>query len=128
MIEGIEPLYQRIADSMTAALPEGWATAKYEAIFYPGASAYDAEYVRQVDGVARGFAPTKDGPRAFRELRALFRQAGRPVWGRASFELRPDGTFKVQWGYDDCDANGDCRFDEDEEVRRLEARRYRLSR
>lgn len=128
MIQGIEPIYQRLADSITAAIPEDWSEAKYEAIFYPDSSVYEAEYVRQSDGVARSFPPTKDGPRAFRELRTLFKKAGQRAWGRAIFELRSDGSFNMKWGYDDCDANGDCRFDEDEEVRRSEERHRRLTR
>jgi hypothetical protein len=127
MIDGIEPFYQRIAESMAAALPEEWSAAKFEAIFYPDCSVYEAEYVRQTDGVARSFEPTNDGPRAFRELRSLFQQAGQQVWGRATFELAPDGTFNMRWGYDDCDTNGHCPFDEDEELRRREERHCRLT-
>lgn len=126
MIDGIEPYYRRIAASMTEALPRGWSAASFEARFFPDHSVYDAEYTRK-DGGARSLDATSDGPRAFRELRALFKTAGRPLWGRARFELRPDGTFHMTWGYDDCDAEGNCRFDEDEEVKRQEERFHRLT-
>ena len=49
------------------------------------------------------------------------------MWGRACFELRPDGTFKVTWGYEGCDENGDLPFDEEGEMRRFEERRERLT-
>jgi len=123
LIPGIEPLYQRIADAMTAAIPEEWASAEYHAMFYAHGSTYEAEYVRP-DGVARSFAP--DGGRAIRELRRLFQQAGRPVWGQVWFLLRADGSFNARWGYDGCDANGDLPFDEATELRRHEERRLRL--
>lgn len=126
MIEGIEPYFQRIANSLTETLPKGWTVAYFEAIFYPASSVYEAEYIRK-DGVARSVEVTRDGPRAFRELRALFKKAGRSLWGRARFELRPDGTFNMTWGYEDCDADGNCHFDEDAEVRREEERHNRLT-
>lgn len=127
MIEGIEAFYQRIAESMTEAIPEPWSAARFDAIFYPNSSIYEAEYVRLADGKIRDVLPTNDGDRAFRELRKLFKQAGQRVWGQASFELRPDGTFNMRWGYENCDANGNTRFDEDEELRRHEKRRLRLT-
>lgn len=127
MIEGSELLYQRIADAMASAIPEAWSAARFDAFFFPGASVYEAEYNRESDGVARDFQPDGDGLRAFRELRRLFLSVGRPPWGRATFELRPAGTFNVQWGYDGCDANGDMQLDVDEEVRRREERRRRLT-
>lgn len=123
MIPGIEPLYQRIADAMAAAIPEEWASAEYHALFYADSSTYEAEYVRP-DGIARSFAP--DGDRAIREMRRLFKQAGRPVWGQMWFLLRADGSFNVQLGYDGCDPNGDLPFDAPAELRRHEDRRLRL--
>jgi hypothetical protein len=126
MIDGIEAFYQRIADSMTAELPEGWSTARIDAVFFPRSSRYEAEYVRQPDGLSRSFSPTLDGGKAFREIRKALKAAGKDLWGRASFELRPDGTFNMRWGYDDCDANGDALFDEEQERRRA-AERHRLT-
>ena len=127
MIPRIEALYRQIAESMQAAIPEEWATAKFEAIFYLDCSTYEAEYTRKADGVSRSFQPADEGDRAFRQLREQFEQAGKRLWGRACFELRSDGTFNMQWSYDDCDENGDARFDEEEEIRRHEARHRRLT-
>ncbi len=126
MIPGIEAFYQRIADAMTVAIPEDWSVAEYHALFYPDGSTYEAEYVRQVDGRAISFLPADGGDRAVREMRKAFRQAGHPLWGQVRFVLRSDGSFKAQWGYDGCDANGDLRFDEAAELRRHEERRQRL--
>ena len=126
MIPGIGPLYQRIADAMTTAIPEEWSVAEFHALFYDGSSTYEAEYVRQADGRAIGFQPANDGSRAIRELRKAFRLAGQPVWGRVRFILRADGSFNARWGYDGCDANGDLPFDEEAELRRREERRLRL--
>ena len=126
LIPGIEPLYQRIADAMTAAIPERWSRAEFHALFYSDGSIYEGEYVRNPDGRAISFQPTSDGSRAIRELRDAFRQAGHPVWGEVRFVLRADGSFNAQWGYEGCDANGDLPFDEEAEFRRFEARRERL--
>lgn len=127
MLEGVEGCYDQLADSMTQAIPEEWTSASFEAIFFPNSSIYEAEYVRKEDGKARGFQPADSGDRAFRQLRKLFKVAGKPVWGKARFELQPDGTFNMHWGYDNCDTNGDTVFDEDKELKRREERRARLS-
>lgn len=128
MIDGIEAFYHRIAQAMIDALPDDWSVALFEAIFHPKGSVYEAEYVRASDGVARGFQPSSDGSKAFRQLRNKFQEAGQPLWGRACFTLRPDGTFNMKWGYDNCDARGFALFDADEELARHEARRQRLTR
>jgi hypothetical protein len=101
MIDGIETFYQRIAESMIEAIPEEWSSAVFEAIFFPEGSTYEAEYVRKADGKARSFSPADDGDKAFRQLRKKFKDAGKPLWGKARFEMRPDGTFNMNWVYDD---------------------------
>ena len=125
MIPGIELLYQRIADAMTAAIPEEWASAEFHARFHSDGSTYEAEYVRP-DGGAVGFQPGSDGSRAIRELRRLFREASKPVWGELRFLLRADGSFNARWEYDGCDSHGDLPFDEVAELRRHGERRLRL--
>lgn len=127
MIEGDVAIYTRIAQSMSEAIPEEWSSAKIEAIFYSDSITFEAEYIRRADGKVRSFATTLDGDRAFRELRKLFKSSGRQVWGRACFELQPDGKFNLKWGYDNCDENGDTVFDEEQELRRWEERRQRLT-
>lgn len=127
MVEGIEAFYQQIAESMIEAIPEEWSVASFEAIFFPEGSVYEAEYTRKLDGKVRGFQPASGGSRAFRQLRKKFKDAEKPLWGKARFELRPDGTFNMNWGYDDCDRDGNALFDEEQERRRHEARRIRLT-
>lgn len=127
MIEDVEALYQQIAESMIEAIPEEWSSASFEAIFFPDGSVYEAEYTRTSDDKARGFQPTSSGSRAFRQLRNKFKEAEKPLWGKARFELRPDGTFGMKWDYDDCDDDGYARFDEEAELRRSEERHQRLS-
>src|SRR5262245_2593398 len=113
---------------MVDGIPEEWSTAEYHAIFHPDGSTYEAEYVRQVDDLPRGFQPAGNSSKIIRELRQRFREAGQPLWGRVWFTLRPDGTFNVRWGYEDCDANGNAIFDEETEVQRHNARHARLTR
>lgn len=127
MIEGIEPLYRQIAESIQEAIPEDWTTAKMEAIFYPQSSIYCGEYTRKADGKARDFGTTRVGERAFRDLRKRFKEAGKPLWGQACFELHADGRFHMKWGYDNLDENGDTVFDADGELKRQEERHKRLT-
>jgi hypothetical protein len=127
MIDGLEILYQQIVDSIKEAIPEPWSSAKVEAIFFSDSIDFETEYVSET-GKFRGFATTMAGDRAFKQLRRRFKEAGKPVWGQACFELQSDGTFSMKWGYENCDANGDTIFDEETWSRRHEERRQRLSR
>ncbi len=127
MISGIEPLYQQIAESIQEAIPEEWATAKMEAIFYPGSSTYFGEYTRLADGRLRDFGTSRSGEQAFREIRKKFKEAGKKPWGQVAFELHSDGRFNMKLGYDGCDENGDTIFNEEEERKRHEERRNRLT-
>jgi hypothetical protein len=127
MLDGIEMLYQEIAESIQGAIPEEWTRARMDVIFYSDGSTYEGEYIRKADGKLRGFATSPSGERAFRELRRMFKESDKALWGQASFELHPDGKFKMKWGYDNCDENGDTIFNEEEELRRCEERRKRLT-
>jgi hypothetical protein len=113
MIEGIEPLYQKIAESIQEAIPEEWSTAKMDAVFYPDGITFVGEYQRKADGKARDFGTTRKGEHALRELRIKFKEAGKPLWGQVCFELHSDGTFSMKLGYDNCDDNGVTVFNEE---------------
>jgi hypothetical protein len=96
------------------------------AVFYRDHIAFEGEYTAAEGGRAKSFATPEAAERGFEEIRELFRQAGKPVWGRARFELRSDGTFNMNWGYDDCDEDGYARFDEARELERARERRKKL--
>src|SRR4051794_13841655 len=125
MIEGIEPLYQRIAASIVEAIPQPWSSAQVNAIFYSDSIDFEAEYTA-ADGGIGTFATTLDGDRAFRELRRKFKEAGKPLWGQALFVLQADGKFKMTFGYENCDEQGNTIFDADEWRRRFKERHKRL--
>jgi len=127
MIEGLEPLYQRIAESIEEAISDEWATAQMEAIFFRDGIDYLGEYIRKTDGVARGYPTSPNGESAFRELRECFEKSGQPLWGRACFELNADGNFNMKWDYDNCDENGYFRSDEEVESQKREERYRRLT-
>jgi hypothetical protein len=61
VFDDLEPLYQRIAAAMTCKIPEAWSSARYDAIFFPDSSIYEAEYAKLFDSVSRSFEPTIDG-------------------------------------------------------------------
>lgn len=127
MVEGVEAFYQQIAESMIEAIPEKWSSAVFEAMFFPDGSTYEAEFTRKFDGKVRSFLPKDGGDRAFRQLRKKFKDAGKPLWGKARFDLRPDGTFNMKWGYEDCDEEGYLKFNEEAEFQRQEARSLRVT-
>jgi hypothetical protein len=126
MIDGAERYFEEIANCMVGEITEEWSFANLEAIFFSASIAFEAEYVRSADGKTRSFAPNVSGLRAIMHLRQKFRDAGKAVWCRVRFKLQADGKFDIDWGYDDCDANGNAIYDEEREYRRLEARRIRL--
>src|SRR4051812_41148206 len=100
----------------------------WEAIFYPDGSSYFGEYTRKSDGRARSLTGNALGAeRALEALRDKFKEASKPLWCRACFTMQSDGSFKLESGYDGCDENGNARFDEEEELKRVEERRKRLS-
>jgi hypothetical protein len=121
MIEGIEPLYQQIADSIQDAIEEPWSSAWIDAIFYSEHTRYSGEYLVE-GGTPQSFPTTLEGERAFERIRELFIQAGKPVWCRARFEIHADGRFNMNWGYDDCDEHGYAIFDEEAELKRMRER------
>ena len=127
MVDGAEPLYEQMAESISECVPEKWSVAKMEAVFFDDSITYLGEYQRAADGVSRSFPTDIRGERAFRQLRQLFKDAAKPLWGQACFEMQSDGKFRINFGYDDCDEDGNTRFDEERELRRAEERRLRLT-
>lgn len=127
MIDGIEMIYQQIADEMVSDLPAGWRQAKIDAVYYPEGADYDGEYITEA-GKERSGGVTIKATQVFDELRRKFKDAGHRVWGRATFELHSDGAFNMKWDYDNCDENGDKIWDPDEWSRQQDERRLRLNR
>src|SRR5262249_52738512 len=127
MIEGLEPMYDSIAESIHEAIMEPWNEAKMVAVFYADSITYFGEYTSAADGRLKDFGTLREAQRAFREIRKRFREAGKPLWGQATFELKSDGKFNIKWGYDNCDENGDTRFDDENYKKQDEERRKRLS-
>ena len=128
MIPGIEQFYQRIADSIQESITEDWSTALIEAVFYSSTISFHGEYVRAIDGVPRSLRPTLDGMGAFKDLRKLFKEDGKPLWGSATFEIESSGRFKMNWGYDDCDKEGNTLWDAEKWSRIEDERQFRLTR
>lgn len=118
MIEGIEPIYQLIADSIQRTIPDSWATAWVEAIYFTEHISYSAEYTPSNGSAPKSFATERSGRRAFEQLREMFQNAGKPLWCGARFTIHSDGTFNMKWNYENCDGNGFARFDEKEEFER----------
>lgn len=111
MIPNTEHLFETIAESIQSAIAEAWSNATIDAVFYPDGCRYTGKYIRESDGESISFSTGSAGQRAFRELRRQFKDAGKPLWGKACFELNCDGQFRMEWHYDDCDENGFAKFD-----------------
>ena len=125
MTPEIEEYYQQIAELIVEAIEEDWEQAKIDIIFFSGMIASYGEFISS-DGKLRDFQTSWNIQRTFMELRAKFKESGKPVWGQATFEITSDGKFSMKWGYENCDANGDTVFDEEREHQREETRRLRL--
>jgi hypothetical protein len=95
MIEGIEPFYRQIAESIQEAIPEPWESASLEVIFHPQSSTYDGEYFTTDNARPKSFGVELKLIRSFLGLRELFKNAGKPLWCRARFDLQSDGKFKM---------------------------------
>lgn len=126
-VDGLGAFFQRIGAGLQASIPEDWITAKAEAIFFSDSSTYVGEYVRKADRALRSTTNSSDNLKTIREMREKFRAAGKRLWGQFTFEMDASGKFNVHWGYENCDANGDTIFNEEESVRRSEDRWRRLS-
>lgn len=113
MIEGIEPLYQAIGEAVQASIEDEWVTAVVEATFYTEHVHFHSYYTTQAGSEPKDFELTAPGCTAFLDVRDLFRNAGKPLWCRARFEMDAEGKFKMDWGYDDCDENGFAHFREE---------------
>jgi hypothetical protein len=126
MIDGIEAIYQRIADARVKAIPLRWVSARSEATFFSDSIDFSGEYI-PTKGSPRSFKVGREITNAFEELRQRFKEAGKPLWGQAIFELQSDGKFNMKWGYDNCDENGDTIWNQEKWSRLQEERRLRLT-
>jgi hypothetical protein len=126
MIEGIEPYYRQIGESISESIREPWDSAWMTAVFYPQHVDYSGEFLPAGGGSAKSYPTGVEARRAFEGLREMFKQAGKPVWCRARFEMNSSGKFNLKWGYDDADENGFARFDAEEELKRKRELRKRM--
>jgi hypothetical protein len=126
MIEGIEELYQIIADKTAEAIPPPWTLARIEAVFFSDSIDFFGEYW-PAQGNPRSLKVVRDVTRAFESARQKFKEAGQKAWGQATFELHSDGKFNMKWGYENCDENGDTIWNADEWQRHQDERRKRLT-
>lgn len=127
MIDGLDSLYQQLAQSIHVAIKDDWISAQVDAIFYDESSSYFGEYVRKSDSALLSFATDFDGGSAIRQIRRKFSEAGKPLWGQFCFQLNPDGVFNVKFGYENCDNSGNTIFDAEEYQRQHDARRQRYT-
>jgi hypothetical protein len=107
MIEGLEPLYQELADQAAMTLPDGWQKLRIEAVFYAEEEVdYWFGYIAR-DGNLGGLGITSELCEVLRGIRAKFHESNQPVFGQVVFSLTNDGKFSLDLGYDNCDENGD---------------------
>jgi hypothetical protein len=125
MIEGLEQLYQQIADEIVASITEPWSSVKLVAIFFSDSIAFETEYMKNAGGL-NSFEVSLDCIRALIHLRRKFKEAGQPVWGEAIFELHADGKFNMKWGYENCDENGDTVMSDEDWLKRHDEHRLRI--
>lgn len=106
MIQGIEPLFQQVADGINASIRERWNSATLEAVFHPDRFTLLGSYLTELGATPKSFRAPRRTEKSFHRMRALFVQAGKPLWCKARFKLHSDGEFNIDWIYDECDENG----------------------
>jgi hypothetical protein len=99
MSDAFIPLYQRIAQSLAAELPEGWAEARIEARLLDGITELEARYVDRT-GKSQPVYAGDDATPAFEALRAAMALPDRGAWYTARFTLRADGAYDATFDYD----------------------------
>ena len=95
-----DDLYQRIANSALANLPEKWQTAQITIYMLSSLSHLEAEYTNDTQAAPGRFVPSFDAVRAFEGLRELTAQPGKGAWYSAVFTMDRAGTFNVEFDYD----------------------------
>lgn len=125
MIDGIEDLYQKIAEAIEASISGDWRSAIVEAVFYSDNCSYNGEYVLDGFDYPKPFAVKSDVVRSLYEMRRRFTAKGKRLWCSVRFELKADGKFKLDWGYGGCDEQGFATFDAAKEAERQRQIRLR---
>ncbi|MEM7315811.1 MAG: immunity protein YezG family protein [Planctomycetota bacterium] len=125
MVPGIEPYYQRLANSIMGVAPKNWERLIAQSTFYEGSARHFCECVK--GGKSQSIPTPNDWDEILRELRTLFQIHDKKVWGQAEFTLTNSGEFNLDWGYEHLDENGFTKFDADKFLAENEARRKRLS-
>ena len=110
MFETIDEIYNHLGQSMFNALPEHWEKAWFEALLLDpeGAMQSNQEYVyngqtfffntNKINGIAKN---AKCG-KAFYALYKLMQKDENDIpWNKARFEIEPDGSFDMQFKYDE---------------------------
>ncbi|OBU29060.1 DUF600 domain-containing protein [Photobacterium kishitanii] len=107
-METFEDIYQHIGQAMFNALPDEWDSAYFYIsikLIYPRACEYKESYF--LKGVEFDFSVDEnDGDYGctdtFFELYDLMQKDDSDVpWNKARFELKPDGSFDIQFKYDE---------------------------
>lgn len=110
-METFEDIYQHIGQAMFNALPDEWDSAYFYISIkriYPRSCEYEESYflkgvefdfsVDEIDGDYEESGCTD----AFFELYDLMQKDDSDVpWNKARFELKPDGSFDIQFKYDE---------------------------
>ncbi len=126
MIPDLEPIYAKVGNAISDRLPNEWKVARVEVIYYPENVNYFGEFLHS-DNRIGSFHLGYELICSIDDLRQKFRDAGQPVWGSVVFELHADGKFSCKWSYDNCDENGNRRWDADEWTRMQNERSERIT-
>ena len=105
MVEGIEKYFQQLAEAAQEAIQEEWSKLRIESEHYPEFFQEYCEYWKESGGVENTFSSVAIS-RCLIEMRQLFKEAEKPLWGRFIFELDNKGDFEVDFDFDNCDENG----------------------
>ena len=125
MLKDIETYYQSLAEAILPELPEDWATANLEIVCYPKSADYFGYYVTS-SGTTKSFEVSTNAILLLRRMRKAFQAEQQPLWGQALFELNSTGEFKMKYGYENLDEDGNTIYDSEEWKQRQAERESKL--
>ena len=105
MFEELNTYYEKIGNTMNHSIDDKWSHALYHVFFGDHFIESFAEYFSLSEQAYRSFnsLPTRD---LIIELRKKHIELGKDPWGAIHFRLEPDGKFKVDLNYEDCNDKG----------------------
>jgi hypothetical protein len=99
MTTTVEDLTQQIGQMITQAIPAPWQEAQVKVSFAEGVVTAQGWYTAQDAGTRHSFALPGSINRLFAQLRTLSQKTGQSMWHTATFTIKADTHFTLEFTY-----------------------------